>query len=355
MVASLSAEIGVLDAHGVIVTVNDAWRDSDDAVLPGTNYLDVLRRRETRGSESARSARKGVEAVLARRMRTFRSELWCDGGERCCDVVVDALGDDSGGAVVTRMDVTEQRRVQTCLESARRAGPLAGSALMGEVASAFAQEIRDPIASIRLNALAGASLLGTPRSTFDDVWSDSREAWQMFKDIYDDASRASTVVDFVRQHARKHESNGRVDLDEACRETAALIHQDAMSRGATIELELEPGLPVIAGDQTEIQQMLICLAVNALDAVASVPANRTIVIGTAGYGAEVELFVRDTGPGLAPAARQRAFESFFTTKDRGLGMGLVIVRSIAERHRGHVSAENAPTGGSVFRVRLPIG
>ena len=101
--------------------------------------------------------------------------------------------------------------------------------------------------------------------------------------------------------------------------------------------------------------MLICLAVNALDAVASVPANRTIVIGTAGYGAEVELFVRDTGPGLAPAARQRAFESFFTTKDRGLGMGLVIVRSIAERHRGHVSAENAPTGGSVFRVRLPIG
>ena len=228
-------------------------------------------------------------------------------------------------------------------------------AMMSEIASALALEVKQHLTAIRLNALAGATLLGTQRSTLDGAWGDSREAWQMFKDIYDDVSRASAVIEHVQQHGRKQGANtGAVDLGEICRTTAALLEHEAARRHASIELTLAAALPTIAGDPVEIQQVVMCLALNALDAVASSASDRLVVIGTAACGAEVELSVRDTGPGISPAARRHLFESFFTTKESGLGMGLVIVRSIVERHRGHVSAENAADRGAIFRARLPI-
>jgi C4-dicarboxylate-specific signal transduction histidine kinase len=145
-----------------------------------------------------------------------------------------------------------------------------------------------------------------------------------------------------------------VDLGVACRTTAELVEHEAASRNVTIALELEANLPVIAGARVELEQLVMCLMLNALDAAASSTAERAVVIGTATHGPEVELFVRDTGSGLSAVVRQHMFESFFTTKENGLGMGLIIVRSIAERHRGRVSAENGPNGGAIFRVRLPV-
>ena len=130
---------------------------------------------------------------------------------------------------------------------------------------------------------------------------------------------------------------------------------DAARRGVQLRLSLEPGLPPVIGDAVQLQQVVLNLALNAMDAVQASPRTREVVLGTsAGSGGEVEIFVRDTGPGLSPEVRLRVFEPFFSTKTQGLGMGLAIVRSIVERHRGRVHAENEDAGGAVFRVQLPI-
>jgi C4-dicarboxylate-specific signal transduction histidine kinase len=361
--ASLSTQIAALDSRGVVVYANDAWRLSSgeragvgDRSPVGRNYLTECRRAEARGCEGARELRQGIEAVLARRKMTFRGECQWAPDHRWYETIVDALKHDAGGVVLSRVDVTERRRDESHAEETRRhVAHLGRTAMTSEIASALANEIKQPITAIRLNALAGATLLGSPRTAFDGVWGDSREAWQMFKDIYDDASRASSVIEHVHQHVRRQGARGVVDIGETCRTTAKLLEYEATLRGARIELDLEAGVPAIVADAIEIQQIVMSLTMNALDAVAA-SSKRVVTLGTAARGAEVELFVRDTGPGLSPSVRQHLFESFYTTKDSGLGMGLIVVRSIAERHRGRVSAEDAVDrrGGAIFRVHLPV-
>jgi len=362
---SLSAELALLDSSGVIVRVNEAWRalirdgiGGEHRSGLGRNYLDDFRRAEARGCDGARDVRQGIEAILARRMRTFRCEFHCHPDDRWFEIVVDAVKHERGGAILSLVDITDRRRDDGLAELARRHAAHQGrTAMMNEIASALAQELKQPVTAIRLNALAGATLLGAPRAAFDGAWGDSREAWQMFKDIYDDASRASTVIEHVHQHVHCQGARaGIVDIGDACRTTVKLLEHEAISRGARIDLDLEAGVPVIVGDAIEIQQVMMSLTQNALDAVASSP-ERVVTLGTSARGGagEVELYVRDTGTGLAPSLRRHLFESFYTTKERGLGMGLMIVRSIAERHRGRVSAEDAPDHrGAIFRVHLPV-
>lgn len=362
VLASLSIRVAVLDAGGCVVLVNEAWRSAaaegsvgENRANIGQNYLDECRRAEARGFESARELCRGVEAVLSRRTRTFRAELASEGNNRWFEVAVDAMTHDAGGAVVSIVDVTERRREERSAETIRRRmAHLGRISIMREIASALAGEIKQPMTAIRLNALAGATLLGAPQTGLDDVWSDTREAWQMFKDIYDDASRASAVIEHVHQHVCSQGGRGgAVDIAETCRVAAALIEHEAAIRGARIEFAFEIGTPAIVGDAIEIQQIVMSLLLNALDAVSASP-ERVITLGTVAHGTEVELYVRDTGPGLSPKVRQHLFESFFTTKEGSLGMGLIVVRSIVERRRGRISAEEAPEGGALFRVHLPV-
>ena len=367
LIDSLSTEIAILDRSGMVTRVNDAWRvivndgiGGEHRTPAGRNYLDECRRAEMRGCDGAGEVRRGIEAVLTRRMTRFHTEFACHPEDRRYEIIVDALNHTDGGAVLSFVDVTDRRRDEAAAEVARRHAAHEGRmTMMSEIASALALEIKQPVTAIRLNALAGATLLGSPRTGFDGVWSDSREAWQMFKDIYDDASRASTVIEHVHHHVRRQGVHGGiVDLGDACRTTAKLLEHEAARRNARINLDLAPEVPAIAGDALEIQQIVMSLAQNALDAVAS-SSERVVTLGTTAPrgGAEVELYVRDSGPGLTAVVRQRLFESFFTTKERGLGMGLIIVRSIAERHRGRVSAEDVSDGdggGAIFRVHLPV-
>ncbi|HWJ14633.1 MAG TPA: ATP-binding protein [Gemmatimonadaceae bacterium] len=361
---SLSTQIAVLDDNGVVVYANAAWRTAaaervggaDRAVI-GRNFLGECRRAEARGVDGARALRQAIEAVLARRMTRFRGDYRRHGEERWYEVIVDAVKHETGGVIVSVADVTERRRDESQAELRRRhVAHLGQMAMMTEIASALVHEIKLPVTAIRLNALAGATLLGSPRTAFDAVWSDSREAWQMFKDVYDDASRASGVIEHVQQHVRRQGTHGTiVDIGETCRTTARLLEYEATLRGARLELDVEADVPAVVGDAIEIQQIVMSLTMNGLDAV-SASSKRVVTLGVAARGAEVELFVRDTGPGLSPSVRQHLFESFFTTKESGLGMGLMVVRSITERHRGRVSAEDSPDGrgGAIFRVHLPV-
>jgi C4-dicarboxylate-specific signal transduction histidine kinase len=223
-------------------------------------------------------------------------------------------------------------------------------ATLGELAAAISHELRQPLAAIRAHAEAGAILLNrTP--------SDLSEAREVFRDIATDDLRAVEVLDHIRALVRKDDPiDVTVDLNRVCERSAELLISDAVRRGVQLRVSLEPGLPPVNGDAVQLQQVVLNLALNAMDAVQTLPSSRReVVLGTsAGSGGDVEIFVRDTGPGLSTEARLHAFEPFFSTKTQGLGMGLAIVRSIVERHGGRVHAENESGGGAIFRVQLPI-
>ncbi len=362
VLASLSIGIAILDSSGCVVRVNEAWRLAaaegvfgEHHAVVGQSYLDECRRAEARGFDAARELRQGIERVLARRTRTFRSQFVSQTRDRWLEIVVDILKHEAGGAVISVADVTERRLDEKTAEATRgHTAHLGRASMMSEIASAIAGEIKQPVTAIQLNALAGATLLGAPQTDLEAVWSDSREAWQMFKDIYDYASRASGVIEHVDQHVHRQGGNGAiVDLGETCRSAVRLVEHEAALRGARIEVDIDAHAPAIAGDAIEMQQIAMSLLLNALDAVSE-SSERVIAIGVISRGAEVEMYVRDTGPGLSPKVRQHLFESFFTTKEGGLGMGLIIVRSIVERHRGRVIGEDAANGGAIFRVHLPV-
>jgi signal transduction histidine kinase len=222
-------------------------------------------------------------------------------------------------------------------------------ATLGEMTAAISHELRQPLAAIRAHAQAGEMLL-------DRTPSDSSEAREVFRDIASENVRAVEVLDHIRALARKDEAiDVPVDLNRVCEHSAELLTFDAARRGVQLRLSLQPGLPSVIGDAVQLQQVVLNLVLNAMDAVQAAPRTREVVLATSGgKGGEVEIFVRDTGPGLSPEVRLRAFEPFYSTKTQGLGMGLAIVRSIVERHHGRVHAENENTGGAVFRVQLPI-
>jgi signal transduction histidine kinase len=135
-----------------------------------------------------------------------------------------------------------------------------------------------------------------------------------------------------------------------------MVQPDATEKFCKVELSLARDLPPIEGDPTQIQQVLINLVSNALDAMHDAPPSRRIVEIATDYNgnAAIDVAVRDYGYGISEATRERLFEQFFTTKEDGLGMGLAIVRSIIEAHGGTIAAENADGGGARFHFRLPI-
>src|SRR5262249_9059625 len=135
-----------------------------------------------------------------------------------------------------------------------------------------------------------------------------------------------------------------------------MVQPDAAARLCKIETSLTTDLPPVEGDPIQIQQAVINLVRNAFDAMRDVPPGRRIVEIATYYNGDgaIGVAVRDYGSGISEATRERLFEQFFTTKDEGLGMGLAIVRSIVEAHRGTITAENADGGGARFYFRLPI-
>jgi C4-dicarboxylate-specific signal transduction histidine kinase len=222
-------------------------------------------------------------------------------------------------------------------------------AAMSELAASIAHELNQPLAGILSNAQAAERLLAR---TPPDV-AESRAA---LADIADDGRRAGRVIQRMRAMLRKGEpSAGELDLNELVHEVERLVASAALLRGATLHVELAQGLPRVAGDGVKLQQVLLNLIVNALDAVAGrPPAARVVVVRTSvGGGGAVEVSVKDSGEGIPSADLERIFKPFFTTKAQGLGVGLAISRSIIEAHGGRLWAENNPGGGATLHFTLP--
>jgi len=242
--------------------------------------------------------------------------------------------------------VLEKQRLQA--EEARlQIAHMGRVALVGELAATISHELRQPLAAIRINAEAGAHLVANPSS-------DLEEASEIFQSIVSDDERAVEVIESIRRLVRKDEPIvTTVDLNQVCRDAVRLLQHDAASRGTRIEMSLAPEAPLVTGDAVQLQQVVLNLVVNGLDAAATSPTDRFVIVTTETSDNHVELQVHDSGPGLSADMQPHLFESFFSTKKAGLGLGLVIVRSIVERHSGQVRAENHELGGAVFFARLP--
>jgi C4-dicarboxylate-specific signal transduction histidine kinase len=358
VLASLSTQIAILDRNGAIVRVNEAWREiartggvpDEHQAFVGANYLDECRRAELDGCEEAREARRGIENVLRRRALSFRCEYHSLSPEiRWCELRVDLLDHEDGGAIVTHLDITERRLAEVRAEETRRQVAHMGRvAMVGELASTVSHELRQPLAAMRANAEGGALLLERHPERID-------EAIQIFRDIVEDDVRAAEIIDRTRMLLRNEPTKAiPVDVNEVCVRAMQMLNRNAMLRRTRLTMQLDPDAPTVIGDPVQLQQVVLNLVLNALDAMATSSDERFVTIRTLVCDGEVELSVRDRGPGLPADADRHLFEPFFSTKAQGLGMGLVIVRSIVERHQGRVIAENADGGGAVFRVWMPL-
>jgi PAS domain S-box-containing protein len=223
-------------------------------------------------------------------------------------------------------------------------------ALMGEMTASVAHELNQPLTAIANNASAARRFL--QRGNIDPVLLQ-----QLLQDMVADSQRAGEVIRGIRALVQKDKNVARsmLNLNAVIADTLRLVSSDIVLRESVVITEMDHGLPQVEAVPVQIQQVLLNLIMNALDAVqACPPAERRIIISTRSLnGASAEVTVRDFGTGLPKDRPDKVFDHFFSTKQTGMGMGLTIVRSIIETHGGKISAENAPDRGARFFFHLP--
>jgi signal transduction histidine kinase len=222
--------------------------------------------------------------------------------------------------------------------------------LLGELAAAIAHEINQPLCAIVSNAQACQRMLSKGHLEINEV----RES---LRDIASDSLRANEVVVRVRKMLEKRTlQRAPLRLGDAAAEVVAMIRAQVVRSGVEIALDFPPDLPPVLGDRVQLQQVVLNLALNAIDAMAALDrkSRRILIAAARDAGAGLLVTVRDSGPGIAPQHFASVFEPFFTTKPAGIGVGLAICRSIIESHGGKIWADSQPGCGAVFQFTLPI-
>ncbi|BCG02476.1 hypothetical protein PPGU19_070440 (plasmid) [Paraburkholderia sp. PGU19] len=235
------------------------------------------------------------------------------------------------------------REVHTELAHANRV------ATMGQLTASIAHEVNQPIGATMTNAQAALRWLNAQPPNIDEVG-------QTLRQIVKDAGRAGDVLRRIRELVRKAPPRKEpVDINEAIREVIELTHGEASKSGASVQTQLADGLPFIEGDRVELQQVLLNLIINALEAMSGVSdSSRQLFVSTDKADSDCVLVtVRDSGPGFAPHGAEDVFAPFYTTKPTGLGMGLSICRSIIEARGGRLWASANVPRGAVVQFSVP--
>jgi len=252
--------------------------------------------------------------------------------------------------VGTSIDMTERRRAEEArLDAQNQLAHANRVTAMGQLAASIAHEVNQPIAATVINAEAALRWL-------DRRPPDLEEVRQTLACIAKDGNRAAEVIDEIRALIKKAPPRkDRLEINGAIREVIGLTRGEVVKNGVWVHAELAEGLPLIQGDRVQLQQVILNLVINSVEAMSGVGEGaRELLISTGKAEPDsVLVAVRDSGPGLAPATLERLFESFYTTKPSGLGLGLSICRSIIEAHGGRLWAcANVPRG-AVFQFTMP--
>jgi C4-dicarboxylate-specific signal transduction histidine kinase len=334
-----------------IVECDRADQPTIDLVLQRTHPHDRARVQQTLD----RAAQEGTPLDFEHRL------LMPDGSVKYVHVVGRASKEDESGTpefVGAITDITERKRAEAeARESERRYREMQMElehanrvATMGQLTASIAHEVNQPIATARNNAASALRFLSRSPPDLEEV----REALGC---IVNDVDRAGDVIGGIRKLIQKAPAprGDRLDINEAIREVIVLTRGEALKAGVAVQMRLAEGLPLVQGDRVQLQQVLLNLILNAVEAMSSVDgARRELSISTERRGAEeVLVAVRDSGPGTDPEHRERVFDSFYTTKPSGMGLGLSICRSIVDAHRGRLWADANEPRGAVFQFTLP--
>lgn len=249
------------------------------------------------------------------------------------------------------VDATEKNRAEAMLQRVQADfAHAARVSMLGELTASIAHEVNQPLAAIAANGEAGLRWLARPEP-------DVAEVREITKRIVADARRAADVISRIRDMAtRRAPEHAPLSIDEVIREVLLFLRHEVQSRSVTITYHPAQGMPQVRADRTQLQQVIVNLAINAMQAMAnSTEANRTMIIRTAASDDTiVTCSIEDSGPGIDAAGLARLFDSFFTTKEGGMGMGLPICRSIIEAHGGRILGDNnSSIGGARFSFSLP--
>jgi PAS domain S-box-containing protein len=277
--------------------------------------------------------------------RPSEKEFFRKGGSRVPVLVGGATFDalhHQGVAFV--VDLTERKRAESELAHANRV------ATMGQLTASIAHEVNQPIGATLMNAGAARRWLAAQSPNLE-------AARQAIDRIIDDGKRAGDILSRIRDFSKKAGQKEEVEINEAILEIMRLTRAAVSDHGVVVKTQLSKGLPRILGDRVQLQQVILNLIMNAIEAMGEVSeGSRELLVSTSQAESGVVLVaVSDTGPGLSQASVERVFEAFYTTKSSGLGMGLSICRSIVEAHGGRLWASPNQPRGAVFCMTLPIG
>jgi len=255
-------------------------------------------------------------------------------------------------ALVVASDLTEHVLASEALREAQmELAHVNRVTTMGQLAASIAHEVNQPLAAAVTNAHAALRWLGAQPP-------DLEEGRQALDHIIKDGHRASEVIDRIRALIKKAPPrNDPLDINEIVLEVIALTRSEVLSNGVSLQTQLANGLPLVQGDRIQLQQVILNLIVNAIEATSSTSQEaRELLISTGKDGSNAVLVaVRDSGPGLDPEDLGRLFDAFYTTKAGGMGMGLSICRSIIEAHGGRIWATANVPQGAAFQFTLPVG
>jgi C4-dicarboxylate-specific signal transduction histidine kinase len=262
-----------------------------------------------------------------------------------------AYGAGQEEVVGALMDITEARNSQQALHAAQSALAHASRvATLGEISATIAHEVNQPLAAIVANGQACLRFLRHDDPDLDDV----RGAVEW---IVKDGNRAADVIQRVRSLMKKADTRMLpLDINATIQEVAALLQRELTAQNVLLRLELQPGMPAVVVDRVQIQQVIINLIMNGIEAMqAMTDQSRVLVIQSCpDEASRILVAVKDSGVGLDESAADRLFEAFFSTKPGGLGMGLSICRSIVEVHGGRLWATgNGGEPGATFQFALP--
>ena len=324
----------------------------------------------TEEDRAANLPRQALE--IAARDSQYVTEAWRvrkDGSRFLADVVIDALKDDRGQLIgfakITR-DITERVRAARELEEARiglvqsraeealrraqiELAHVARVTTLGELTASIAHEINQPLTGIIAHA-------GTALRWLAAQPPDLEEVRQALGFIARDGARAAEVIQRVRALANKADvRTAPLDINRLINESIALVQLELVSHRVSLRRELAPALPLVLADRVQLQQVIINLVMNGIEAMQPVTDRRRelVIRSQQDEARQVLVTVEDCGVGISAENADRLFNAFFTTKPSGLGMGLSICRSIIEAHGGRMSAFNKTGPGATFQFSLP--
>jgi two-component system sensor kinase FixL len=321
------------------------WRSEQ---VVGKNYQALLQTRFP-------TSREDIETELLRTGR-WEGELVhvkSDGGRTIVASRWSLLKDERQRPIAvleTNNDITEQKRAEEKLQQAQvELAHVTRTTTLGELTASIAHEVNQPLAAIVTNGEVCLRLL--PHNG-----AELKEVRGAIKDVIANSIRASEIIQRLRALCTKTAPEKRLlSINDIIRETISLVQHELRRHGVSLKLELGSALPQVFGDRVQLQQVLLNIVINGMEAIAfAKDGPRELQIRSYNGADHVTVAVRDSGIGICPDSENRLFQAFFTTKSGGMGMGLSICRSIIELHGGRVWASRNADRGATFQFSLPL-